>query len=183
MPSMSFCRLTGPSLPHRTSNRCSCLYGHCLRLLAVTLPKCQRRHKPHKNSRGGQTFGPPQVMGPGVEQGIMPAARPGTALPARPGAMLTASPGTMAKARPGAGHEDGRIEGRTKVGLLQQSHLDNPRGTRAACLVVHRPPWQGGLNQLNPCRLQDGTRWPTSTNIKVEVGRRIWIVTWGVLQV
>ena len=187
MPSMSFRHLPGPSLPHRTSNRCSRLYGRCLHLLAVTLPKHQRRHKPHKNSRGGQVLSPPQVMGPGVEQGIMPAAKPGATLPARqgimpaakPGAALPARPGTVAKARPGAGCEDSRIEGRTRLGLLQQSCLNNPRGARAVCLVAHRPLRQGGLNQLNPRRLRDGTRWPTSTNTRGGVGKRIWTVIWG----
>ena len=173
MPSMSFRRLPGPSWPHHTSNRCSRLHGRHLRLLAVTLPKCQRRHKPHNNSGGGQILSPPQVMVPGVEQGIIPAAKPGATLAARPG--------TVAKARPGAGREDGRIEGRTRPGLLQQSHLDNPRGTRVAHLVAHRPPQQGGLDPPNPSRLWDGTRWPTSTNIKAGAGGRIWIVTWGAI--
>ena len=87
MPSMRFHRLPGPSLPHRTYNSCSCLYSRHLCLLAVTLPKLQRRHKPHKNSGGGQTLGPPQVMGPGVEQGIMP-----TTITTRSGRQLGKTP-------------------------------------------------------------------------------------------
>ena len=91
MPSMSFCRLPGPSQPHHTSNRCSCLHGCRLCLLTGTLPKHRRTHKLH-NRGGGQLLSPPQVTGPGVEQGIIPAAKPGATPPARPGTVAEARP-------------------------------------------------------------------------------------------
>ena len=106
MPSMHFHSQPGPSLLCPMSSRCSLQYGRhlrCLCHLAVILPRLPRRHKPHKNSGEGQILRPPEVIGPEAEQGTGPEARPGT----RP------------KARPGAEREDGRIEGRTELGLLQ----------------------------------------------------------------
>ena len=154
MPSTCF-PSHGANLPCLTSSRCNLPHGsHCPHLLAATPLRLRLRVKICRSSGEGQTPGHPQGIGPKATQGTGP------------------------KARQEAGRwvEGGGIK---VAGLPQQSHLTNPRGARMECLIPHRPPQQGGLNQASPCRLQDGTHWPISTNIKVEGGKRTWTVIWG----
>ena len=88
-------QLTWTSLPHLMSSRCSLLYSRHLRHLTVISSRPQKRPNPHRSNVGGQTPSPPEVIGPKATQGTGP------------------------EAEPEAGCEDGRIEGRTKLGLLQ----------------------------------------------------------------